>query len=90
LIPVLNTFQISAEHAALSMNLYERVFRLTARLVNFLAELTRIASRHAVGGQREMSEVSQKLSELGSVVQQYVLILPPTSNADQISSTDYS
>lgn len=59
------------------MNLYERVFRLTARLVNFLAELTRISSRHAVGGQREMSEVSQKLSELGSVVQQYVLILPP-------------
>ncbi|KAF5325235.1 hypothetical protein D9619_009583 [Psilocybe cf. subviscida] len=70
-IQVLQSFMnISAEHAALSMNLFERIFRLTARLVNFLAELTRITSRHAVGGQREMSEVSQKLSEFGSVVQQ--------------------
>ncbi|KAH9474790.1 hypothetical protein JR316_0013255 [Psilocybe cubensis] len=59
---------VSAEHAANSRSLAERVFRLSARLVVFLTEYTKMANMHAVSGQEEMWTLSQKLAELETQV----------------------
>ncbi|PPQ92541.1 hypothetical protein CVT25_010374 [Psilocybe cyanescens] len=62
-LQVLQTY-MSAKHAALTRSLSERVFRLSARLVVFLTEFTKLIGSHTVNGQVEMWDVSQKLSEL--------------------------
>ncbi|KDR77315.1 hypothetical protein GALMADRAFT_139308 [Galerina marginata CBS 339.88] len=60
---------ISAEHAALTRTLTDRVFRLSARMVVFVTEFTKLVGRHAVSGQQEMWDLSQRLSELDNQVQ---------------------
>jgi len=59
-----------AEHAAFIRTLVERIFRMSARLVAFLNEFTKLASRHAASGQKEMCDLSLRLSELQNYVQQ--------------------
>jgi len=62
--------QISAEHAAYTRSLVERTFRMSAHLVTFLTEFTKLASRHAASGQKEMYDLSLRLSELQHTVHQ--------------------
>jgi hypothetical protein len=43
---------------------------MSAQLVAFLNEFTKLASRHAASGQKEMCDLSLRLSELQNYVQQ--------------------
>ncbi|CAA7269934.1 unnamed protein product [Cyclocybe aegerita] len=70
-LQVLQTYMsISAEQAALSRSLIERVFRLSAQIIAFLTEFTRLATHRATSGQKEMSDLAQRLSELETQMQQ--------------------
>lgn len=73
---------ISAEHAAYTRSLVERIFRLSAQLVAFLNEFTKLASRHAASGQKEMCDLSMRLSELQNHVQQLFTTNGETSSSD--------
>ncbi|KAJ3515614.1 hypothetical protein NLJ89_g1653 [Agrocybe chaxingu] len=70
-LQVLQTYMsISAEQAALSRSLVERVFRLSAQIIAFLTEFTRLATHRATSGRKEMSDLAQRLSELETQMQQ--------------------
>ncbi|KJA25325.1 hypothetical protein HYPSUDRAFT_64904 [Hypholoma sublateritium FD-334 SS-4] len=72
-IQVLKSFMtLSAEHAASTMTLAERIFRLSAQLIAFMTEFTNFAARHAASGQKEMCDLAQRLSELDSYIQRLV------------------
>jgi hypothetical protein len=73
---------ISAENAALTGSLVERAFRLSARLVVYVTELTKLVSQNTVSGQQEMWDLSQRLSELDTQVQHLFATTSELSTVD--------
>ncbi|KAF9485733.1 hypothetical protein BDN70DRAFT_916837 [Pholiota conissans] len=73
---------ISAEHAAITGTLTDRIVRLSAQLVAFMTEFTKFANRHAVSGQKEMGDLSQRLAELETHVRYLLTTTTGVSNTD--------
>ncbi|KAF8902623.1 hypothetical protein CPB84DRAFT_1775843 [Gymnopilus junonius] len=73
---------ISAEHAALTRSLVERTARLSTRLNAFTIELTKFVGHNTTGGQHEMWDLAQKLSELDVQVQHLFTVTNELSNVD--------
>ncbi|KAJ7624980.1 hypothetical protein DFH06DRAFT_745053 [Mycena polygramma] len=67
---VLQSFMtISAEQAALTFKLVEKAVNLNSMLCNFHTEISRATSQRASSGQRELQDLSQKISLLQKNVQ---------------------
>ncbi|KAF8955056.1 hypothetical protein BDZ97DRAFT_346051 [Flammula alnicola] len=73
---------ISAEHAALTRTMVDRISRFSVHLVAFVTEFTNLATRHAMSGQKEMCELSQRLSELDGQIQHLFVTTREISNTD--------
>ncbi|KAJ7248613.1 hypothetical protein B0H12DRAFT_1234932 [Mycena haematopus] len=61
--------KISAEQAAHTFHLVEKVIRLNSGMCNFHTEIARVTSQRASSGQRELQDLAQKILSLQNNVQ---------------------
>jgi len=73
---------ISAEHAALTRSLVERTMRLSTLLAGFSNEFAKFVSRHPITGQKEMCNLSLRMSELEKHIQSLFLVTGELSSTD--------
>ena len=66
----LPSFQISAEHAALTRSLVERAMSVSSLLLGFHIDFSKLASSHVSSGQKEILDLSHRLSELEGYIRQ--------------------
>ena len=64
------SFQISAEHAALTRSLVERAMSVSSLLLGFHIDFSKLASSHVSSGQKEILDLSHRLSELEGYIRQ--------------------
>lgn len=64
------SFQISAEHAALTRSLVERAMSVSSLMVGFHVDFSKLASSHVSSGQKEILDLSHRLSELKGYIRQ--------------------
>jgi len=82
-LQVLQSFMtISAEHAALTRSLIERTTRLSTLLAGFSNEFAKLVSRQPISGQKEMCNLSLRMSELEKHIQSLFLVTGQLSNSD--------
>lgn len=68
-LPDIYVYQISAEQAALTFQLVEKMVNLNSLSSNFHTEIARAASQRAQSGQRELQDLAQKILLLQTNVQ---------------------
>ncbi|KAF8809624.1 hypothetical protein BYT27DRAFT_7093581 [Phlegmacium glaucopus] len=73
---------ISAEHAALTRSLVERTIRVNTLLSGFSNEFAKLVSRHPISGQKEMCDLSLRVSELEKHIQCLFLVTGDLSSVD--------
>ncbi|KAF8153200.1 hypothetical protein B0H34DRAFT_722612 [Crassisporium funariophilum] len=73
---------ISSEHAACTRSLVERTMRLSALFNGFTTEFSKLVSRHALSGQKEMCDLSHRILELENHVQQLLVSIGELSSPD--------
>jgi len=73
---------ISAEHAALTISLIERTTRLSTLLAGFSNDFAKLVSRHPISGQKEMCDLSLRMSELEKHIQNLFLVTGKLSSTD--------
>lgn len=80
---VLQSFMtISAEHAALTRSLVERAMSVSSLLLGFHIDFSKLASSHVSIGQKEILDLSHRLSELEGYIRQLCISNGEISNPD--------
>lgn len=64
------SLQICRDQAELTKALLDRSVRLNSHILAFLNDFTKLLSRHAVKGQKEMCDLSEQLSQLAHHIDQ--------------------